>query len=117
MEGLNIVSDNVRGLSNDKKRLTLYEWVKENKYDIILLQETHCHLKKDTIIWGKEWKRKSIWCKGTSRSKGVTVLFKEISRLEYSNDVIDPNGRFITFDVKINENKYRIINIYAPNQE
>ena len=117
MEGLNIVSYNVRGLRNNKKRLALYEWVKEKEYEIILLQETHCHLKKETIKWGKEWKGKSIWCKGTSRSKGVTVLFKEYSRLEYSNEVIDPNGRFIALDIKINENKYRIINIYAPNQE
>ena len=41
MEGLKIVSLNVRGIRGDK-RYAIFRWLKEKTYDICLLQETYC---------------------------------------------------------------------------
>ena len=102
MEGLNIVSYNTKKWQEEISTI----WVgKIKKHDIILLEETHRHLEKDTIKWDKEWKGKSIWYKGTSRSKGVTIT-KENNRLQYSNEVIDRNGRFIAFDQEYERVKF-----------
>lgn len=38
---LSVCSFNVRGLGNKLKREQIFEWLKQNKYSIIFLQETH----------------------------------------------------------------------------
>ena len=73
--GYKIVSLNVRGLRG-KKRYTIYNWIKDNSFDICLLQETFC-----TKDFAKEFKRG--W-KGeilhsytdSCHSRGVCILFK-----------------------------------------
>lgn len=46
MDKLSLVSLNINGLKNDKKRKALFTLLRSNNYDIIFLQETHCHLKR-----------------------------------------------------------------------
>ena len=38
---LNVISLNVRGIRNAKKRRALFHQFKKDKYDIVCLQETH----------------------------------------------------------------------------
>ena len=42
MEGINIITINVRGLNNRTKRRKLSIWLKDNNYHIAFLQETYC---------------------------------------------------------------------------
>ena len=81
------------------------------------LQETHCHTRKDVKKWSREWGpiKNSIWSTGSSNSKGVAVLFKPHSDYDVTNCVIDTNGRYIYFDICLEDEKYRYINIYTPN--
>lgn len=110
-------------MRNPKKRREIFYWLKSTLQtaDVIFLQETHCHLNKEVKQWSTEWSRKnksSFWSKGTSRSKGVGILFSDhmLDRGFQISDVdIDPNGRFINLMMELNENKYRLLNIYAPN--
>ena len=37
-----ICTFNVNGLGEYKKRCQMFEWLKDNKYDICFLQELHC---------------------------------------------------------------------------
>ena len=60
-----------------QKRGAIFNWLRSKGSDIIFLQETHCHLRKERYKRGKEWNGKSLWSMGTSHSKGVTILFKE----------------------------------------
>ena len=112
-----VYSCNVRGMRDHKKRMAIYNWLKEKKCDIYLLQETHCHLKKDEVSWAKEWGGQSYWSKGTARSKGVAVLFNENIKYDIKDSLIDANGRYIRINVKCAESLHRIINVYAPNNE
>ena len=74
-DSIAILSYNVRGLKDKKKRLAVYDFLKTKKIDVILLQETHCHLKQEEYRWGREWGGVSLWSKGTGNSKGVAILF------------------------------------------
>ena len=118
---LSIESINVRGIRDNKKRNNVFQWLKKRNTDIFFISETHCHHKKDKSNWGKEWsndKNDSIWSLGTNRSKGVAVLFNPKFRsrdISYTDVISDPNGRFIKFMLTICGIKYRILNIYAPN--
>lgn len=112
-----VATCNISGLRLDKKREAVFHWLKGCGYDFVFLQETHCHLRKEEVKWSHEWGTQSIWSRGTNRSKGVAVLFNPKCKYVIKNKVIDPNGRYIIFDIISNENSFRFINIYAPNSE
>ena len=122
-QNIHILSLNVRGLRDYTKRQNIFKWLKGKDPDIVFLQETHCHLKKDVLKWSKEWSgstNHNYWSLGTSRSKGVAILLsKNIGKrdIRISDVFIDPNGRSVKLILHINDKKYRLINIYAPNNE
>ena len=91
---LTLSSLNVRGISNQKKRQTIFQWLKTSHPGIVLLQETHS-LEKDETLSISEWGNDIIFSHGTSHSCGVAVLLD--SRYEYVTDDIDrdPKGRYI----------------------
>ena len=114
---LSMLSYNVRGLKDKTKRAGIFNWLQSKNSDILLLQETHCHLKKDETKWSGEWEGKCFWSKGTSRSKGVAILFKPGFKSDIVKVNTDSNGRYIIIYIKRGELIYRIVNIYAPNEE
>ena len=80
------------------------------------MQETHCRDNEDESDiddWKKEWGGRSEWSPGTSRSRGVAVLFNFDSEYEIESLVIDKNGRYIYFvPVVIVNNKKWVIYIH-----
>ena len=73
-----IVTINVRGLRNYKKRHILFNWLKEKNIDIAFLQETYCTADNVTNF-DKEWDGISVNCLSEScHSKGVSILFKKL---------------------------------------
>ena len=114
---LRTVTCNISGLKDDKKRNAVFNYLRCKQFDIVFLQETYCHFKKDEKKWSREWGGYSIWSKGGRRSRGVTVLFKQKGNFVVKNELIDPNGRYIVFDLEYNEQFYRYVNIYTPNNE
>jgi exonuclease III len=62
-----------------------------------------------------EWDGQSIWALGTNKRKGVTVLFNRNQIFDFTDVIIDLNGRYIVCDLVVAETKFRLINIYAPN--
>ena len=87
-----ILSLNVRGLRDNKKRQELFRWLKKHNNgskSIIFLQETHSD-ENDLPIWEREWKSKVIMCNGSKNSRGVAVLLPEnfsfnISKIQTDN--------------------------------
>ena len=69
---------NVRGLNSSRKRRQVFRWLHLQRSDIIFLQETYSST--ETIKrWEAEWGGKVVASHGTTHSKGVIVLFKQIS--------------------------------------
>ena len=113
---LRLISLNVRGISNFKKRRMIYTWCRKRNSDIIFLQETHS-TKEVEIQWRNEWGAKIYMSHGSSNSRGVAVLMKKGVGVTVHSEIIDPQGRFIVLKVEFNDNIYVLINVYAPNKD
>lgn len=108
-----ITSWNCNGLVNIDKMKMVFSLFNERKYDIVALQETHW--KDDFIdnykhLWNGVIYHNSV----NVSSKGVAFLIRNDikSNIEMVNGF---DGRFLHVKYKENDNKYDIINVYAPN--
>ena len=73
---LKIISMNVRGLRNARKRRILFHSFKKGKYDVICLQE--CPLtRNDLHDIEKEWFHLVHLAEGSNNSKGLLTLFSK----------------------------------------
>ena len=66
----------VNGLNADVKRKTVFKYLKQKKFKIILLQETHSNVKVEKI-WEIEWSNKIEWLHGTNKIRGLAINFKK----------------------------------------
>lgn len=112
----NIVSINARGLNDRKKRRNLFRWLKKNKFDICFVQETYS-TKTVENIWKNEWGGRIIFSHGSSHSRGVMILIRPGFDANASGVHVDNIGRLIWLDMLIQDTKFNLINIYAPNHE
>ena len=74
MDILNLISLHVRGLRGSK-RYVIYNYLKENRYHVCLLQEIFC---TDEFIGKikKGWQGEILHsCSNSKHSKGVSILF------------------------------------------
>ena len=104
-EALNLLSLNVRGISNFKKRRTIFTWCRK-RADISFLQETQ-----------NEWGAELITRHGSSNSCGVAILIKKDVDCTIHQNFFDPLGRYIVLKAEIKDKMYVLINVYAPNKD
>jgi len=105
---------NVRGLRNQEKRRSIFLYLKKQKANIYLLQETFSNC-KDERIWSAEWGGQIFYSHGSDHSKGVCVLIKRNSPIQVGIVELDMNGRYIILRRKTpGETSFNVVNIYAP---
>ena len=92
-----------------KKRRSIFSYLKNQKANVCLLQETFSN-SKDEKIWAAEWGGQVFYSHGSNHSKGVCVLIKPNFPLPVEIVELDVNGRFIILCL-INLN---VVNVYAP---
>jgi exonuclease III len=73
MANLNIGSFNVKGLADEKKRKEVFNWLREKKMNVYMLQETHFTKENENIIEA-EWGFKCIFSNCSSQSCGVAYI-------------------------------------------
>ena len=114
-----LTSLNVRGLSNFKKRRTIFCWCRKMKSDMIFLQETRSTHSTQEVKrhWEREWGGKMLFSHGANNARGVIILVR--NGFDYNVDTvkIDSQGRFILVKGKIQDVEYTVVNIYAPNKD
>ena len=114
MAELKIASMNVRGIENNKRRET-FNWLR-NKQSIIFLQEVHCT--EATIdTWRSEWGYKALFSCFSSSSAAVCILFNNNFKFDILKTFSDSSGRYITCDIKTDEKRFTLANIYAPDED
>jgi hypothetical protein len=96
---LKLVTVNVNGLRDNRKRELVFNWLVSKKYDCICLQETHCK-GVDINRWESEWKTQgdgaSAWSCGSSESKGVAILLSKHFAFDINFNFSDKTGRLLT---------------------
>ena len=114
MSVLKFLSLNVRGLRNEEKTRSRFPYLKSQKANVYLLQETFPN-SKDGKIWAAEWGGQIFYSHGSNHSKGVCVLKKPNSPLHVEIVELDINGRFIILSLKTpGEINLNVVVVYAP---
>ena len=108
---LNLISINVRGLRNAKKRRSLFYSFKKGNYDVIGLQETHL-TKADEDIIIREWGPNFYIAEGSTNSKGLLTLFGKTIKMEETNLVLDNNRCLISL-ITSGDAKILVANVYG----
>ena len=110
-----LLSLNVRGLNDRSKRLKLFHWVKNLNIDIVMFQETYSYETCEND-WMNDWGTKNaFFSHGTNHSKGCLTIINSRVDIKVLNTQLDTKGRYIILELEINDEKYTVSNIYAPN--
>ena len=114
MNVVKLVSLNVRGLRG-AKRHTIFQWLSQNNFDIVLLQETYC-TQSFIKTFDKNWHGKVFHSVSDSEhSKGVCIMFKKDLNFKLISQHNCYQGRLLVLNIELNGVGYSIANIYAPN--
>ena len=110
----NVLSLNVRGIRDLNKRKSIFTWARNQKADIIFLQETYST--PDVFdSWKFQWLGDMYYSHGSNHSKGVLVLIRETLQFELKPVKKDSQGRFVIVEALVQDSPVLLINIYAPN--
>lgn len=116
METIRCVSLNANGLQKATKRRAVFSWLRKGKYDVCLMQETHCTDKLEQI-WQAEWGAKIHFSNGQSNARGVAVMMARDSQFTVQEVKKDNDGRVIILKLARGTEVFVVANIYAPTQD
>ena len=73
MDHIHLLTINAQGLRDKQKQNRFYTYIKQQKANVIFIQETHLTQELEPIFnINSTWK--TIHCHGTSQSRGVSIL-------------------------------------------
>lgn len=105
---------NVKGVHHPIKRKKLLNFLKKDKIQIALLQETHLQ-DKEHLKLKREWVGQVFFSSYSSNSRGVAILIHRATPFSLLACKKDTEGRFVLIHGTIYGEKITIMNIYAPN--
>ena len=114
----NFLTNNVKGLQSSKKRIKMFEYLK-NKIGhkgILFLQETHSAFDTEKQ-WNDEFKGQLYFSHGKTNSCGVLIAFYGSINVVVKNQMNDDNGRILILEVTVDDTEYLLINMYNANTE
>ena len=79
---LKVVTLNVSGLRNARKRKCIFQILKRKNVDIACLQESYIteNVSKE---WEKEWGGNILFCEGTNHGRGQLILINKRFQYEW----------------------------------
>ena len=110
---LNINSWNIQGVNHPIKKKKILTFLKKEKTDIALLQETHLN-KTEHEKLKKDWVGQVYYASYNTRSRGVAILIRKTLPFVLENIQSDPNGCYVLIQGNLYGEKIVIMNVYAP---
>ena len=115
LKNLKVCTFNCRGLRGKRKRLALFRTFKNEKFDIISIQETHIKEISEIKEIETEWGGTVHFSLGSSRSKGIITLFNTNIQDKFSELKEEvKTDRMVMSSMKYNSEILLIINVYSP---
>ena len=112
---IKICTLNVKGLAGKQKRLQMFEWLKQNKFNLCFLQELHC-TNENYNLWRNEWKDDLFLSGNKSNSLGIGILCNNLPCNSFEHIDIIP-GRLQSLRFTIQDHSFYLINIYGYNHD
>ena len=113
IQELKICTFNVNGLKDEIKQDAILKLLRDLKFEVIALQETHLE-KADFDTFRSKWHGPIIFKEGTSHSKGSCILFNSYFK-EEQLELLLMNDRVLLCSYKLGKEILYFCNIYAPN--
>ena len=112
---IKICSMNVRGLADHKKRFDLFSWLKQKKFSIYCIQDTHSNLWNEQAF-RQDWGSDIIFNYFSSEAR-VAVMFSSNLDYKIKNVTRDKFGNLLIIDLKMNDLNLTLVVIYGPNKD
>lgn len=112
MDKTRIISINTRGLRNRFKRNAMFTLFKQQRFDIICLQETHV-TEKEVALWEKQWGGQLFYSSGSQLSKGEIILISKHFKGKVTQE--QSRSRVLIISCETENLAFTVANIYAPN--
>lgn len=113
---IKISSTNVRGINDFQKRRDIFQYLRQQKFQIFCLQDTHFTESLEPYI-SAEWGGEVIYSSYTSNARGVCILFNNDFEYKIYSSKRDTNGNYIILDLEIEGKRLTLINLYGPNDD
>ena len=114
---ITILSLNCRGLRDNFKRKDVFNYLREKKYAIYCLQDTHFTETEENIIRA-QWGFECHFSHGRRDSRGVCILLNNNFDFKINQVIRDEDGNYIIMLIELENNiKLTLINIYGPNKD
>ena len=115
-EQITITSLNCQGLGNNDKRKDVLNFLKQKKYSIYCLQDTHFTEREENYIRA-QWGYECFFNSYNSQSRGVAILFNNNFEYKLNKLKKDQQGNKIILDINIAGKRVLLVNIYGPNRD
>ena len=116
-DALKIVSLNVRGVSNFKKRRTIFTWCRKKNADVIFFYRKRIQIKQQKINGNVNGARECFFHMAVQIHVAPAILINNKVNCTVLCTVPDPLGRFVISKVQVDDKVYVLVNIYAPNKD
>ena len=113
---IKISSSNVRGLHDVQKRKDVFDYLRNKKFHICCLQDTHFTESLEPYIRA-EWGGEAIFSSFSSSQRGVCILFSNDFEYKVLKVKKDIQGNYIILELEIEGKKVTLINLYGPNED
>lgn len=113
---MTFVSVNLRGLQLANKRKDVLNFLKQKKFSVYFLQDTHFTKTEEKYI-RTQWGYESFFSSFSSQQRGVAILFNNNFEFKLHSQRADNFGNKLILDVTINGKRMTLINIYGPNKD
>ena len=117
MAEIEIISVNCQGIGLLPKRTDVFNYLKEKKYHIYCLQDTHFAPGADEKLVRSRWNNDCYFSSYKSNARGIAILFAKDFEYKVHNSISDPNGNFLLLDLTVHNNRFTLASIYGPNTD
>ena len=113
---IKISSTNCRGLGDYAKRKDVFNYLRDKKFGIYCLQDTHFTTALEPYVRA-EWGGEVYFNSFTSNSRGVCILFSNFIEYKVCKAKMDQNGNMLILDLELEGKQLTLVNIYGPNED
>lgn len=111
-----IASMNVQGIGDKAKRKDVLNYLRNKKYNIYCLQDTHFTDKEIKII-RSQWGYECFFSNFNSQSRGVAILINNNFDFKYIKTEKDDNGNLLCIECQTHNKMLTLICLYGPNKD